>query len=293
MSRRLPGVPVGVRLPSLGVGRPYDPPDLPLAPPAPPAAPLGVASDYEAITKAVSFQTGNNPGVQTTSPEIIVYQTTRRWRACDVYLDPSGLTERTGAVLSVFVYAVSSSGAKTLVASGRLSSVSGVISGYRGPQWVCAARGLAEKFEVSFRYLDGGAANFAGEVTMTVVAADEASDPPAWVGVVPMRGGVQLTGVALRGAGGLFVDKPELVGIQAANTAAAARYLQLHEGAGAVLGGAVPVMVWGMGAAIGASVVDQAIRYRARAGYSLAVLVSTTPDTYTAAADGAVSAQYR
>jgi hypothetical protein len=295
-----PGVPPaapGVRLPSVPAP-PYDPPVPPLI--APQEAPrTGVAGDYEAYSVQLPWP---------RSRETTFYTTTRRWRACDVYVElPTQLTAAS-FVLSVFVYAVSQWGQKTLVASGRINGITTDGNGqswWEPAKWIVAARSVAEKYEVTaFVTQQSGAPNLAGTPKLTVVASDEMTEPPPTVGAIMLRA-TQGAGIRLSAVGLNAPPRLEVLGVQGVNDVAAARYLQLYDTSATSFGaittaGFPPIAQWPMGAAIGGGISDYTFRYRSQSPalasvspLGPALVISTTPGTFTPAADGWVTMMVR
>lgn len=287
MTVRLPGMPTvgnrtAVRIPDfpahmVGAAVPVVAPPLPQQPTV-----LGIASDYEAQTVSVDWP---------RTKEASVYLTSRRWRACDVFVElPSSLTQ--SFVLSLFVYAVAQ-GARTLVASGRLSfnpSLPNASTELR--HWLVAARTVAERYEVTARVSQSSIApNLTGKLTVTIAAADEMTEPQPGVGTFTKVGspnGVKFAAVQLSAP-----PKLEVVAVQGVNDVAAARYLMLLDDTStsfAGLNGSTPIMVWPLGATAGQGVFDR-ISYRCQLAPALGI--SSTAGVFTAAADGAATITVR
>lgn len=313
--RRYPDAPVrspGVRLPDMPEGMAYEP-NLPpfVAAQVPPRE--GVAETYEASSVLVDVS-------QIANRERLVYKTHNRWRACDVYLDiapdvagPTGGPPPLGEfffLFSVFVWAVSQAGSKTLVASGRmpydlrLNALGEQIYPTR-VRWIAAGRAVAERYEVTIhmRCLITDAPT--GKVTVTVIAADEMTEPEDRLGsfVIFSAAGVP---IQLTTALGTTIAPKllEVVGVRAVNTAAAARYLMLFDTqlgvTAATLATIDPVYVFPMGAAAGSGFSDYTIRYRCKEvnltpGVPSApvLAISSGPAVYTAVVDGACSLTLR
>ncbi len=289
---RPPGSPANgaiPRLPELPFA-PYDPqvPGLPPETEAPPT--LGVGETYEAQTIPIlwsAFAAGTG---------VAVYVTKKRWRACDVYLATPNAVPA-DAIFSVLVYALAQGG-RTLVASGRMrqSTEDGVgATRLTVPTWVCAARANAERFEVVVFYESFTAPAATDVLNVTVVATDEAVDPPPWVGCV--RGSLQIAGAAPiiwgggAATGGLAA---ELVYVQGMNGAAAARWLHVHDIEGALYPGRAPELIFPLGAAIGSGYAGEVKGFRCTNEYrGIVIVASSTMLTTTQANDCAFQAIIR
>jgi hypothetical protein len=256
---------------------------------------LGVASDkrrevYSAVVPMPSKGLGN-PGLPG---ELSVYKTQAAWRACDVYaalVPPSG-GFTSGCLLSVFVYAVSR-GSRTLVATGR-QFVEGTIDAVP-MRWVAAARSIAERFEVTVMCTQNEAAvAFVGQIALSVVATDEAVEPPPWVGLdtaqhVYLFGSNTPSRMSPLNVNSQAPAHVEIVRFAAVNHVAADRYLMLFDtltGANPA-NGARPIMVWGLGATLGAGIAEE-LGYRAQLGVPQ-LLMSSTYNTLTIATDGLIT----
>lgn len=242
-----------------------------------------------------------------------VYSFKRRWRAVDVYVDfpnPSGAIGPTlrGGILSVFVTAINQVGqiqTRTIVASGRIEdpSANGVATSFALPSWVCAARSVAQQFEVSIFYSNPGGAAIQPlvDLNVTVVGSDEAVEPPPLLGSIRgVGGGVGFNKVGPAASFNLFapsVPFPELVGVQATINdgvvAGSARFLQLFERSGLPFpaNGTVPQMIWPLGSNAGDGIFDWKVRLRAPVALVLAA--SSTAATLTSAVDVTMQAIIR
>lgn len=280
------------RLPSLGGVQPYDPPFAPAVPPDP-APSLGQATDFEV---------GTVSGAAVTSGQTSIITTQRRWRAIDVYVTALGPLSNKSGILSIFVWAVSTSGARTLAASGRWSTYpnGGASSGIEPNTqlWVAAGRAVCERWEVSAVWTQFAVVGTPPtNLQVTAVASDEAVEPPPRLGTlqnVPTAGYVVASSFNEATIGLTVSPQKELVAVSAMNGAAAARYLHMFDIAtalGVPANGTAPIMCWPLGAAAGQGVVDESVRYRATRNLVLAV--SSTPVTFTNAADCALSAVWR
>lgn len=239
-------------------------------------APATPAGDFEINSVAVPVVT--RAGIGSTMSPLVVLSTAAPWKGIDVALDTSQFTPRTGSIFWAAVYARSAAGANLLVATGRvnLSQVP------KGQRLICSARAAKAIFDVHLGYHDeiGLALGGAESVNVSMVASD--TEGPA----IPSAGIAYSNGVLNVGV----KQNPivELLGFSASNDTAAAKYIQLHNGAPGL--GQVPQLEWALPATIGASIVVPDLRYRA--GYSINLLPSSTQGTYTA--DTAiVSAWYR
>lgn len=291
-------------LPSLPEGlRPYAQPTLE-APPPPPlpnegSPPVNDPEGFEAKSVLYSW-----PWAPDLSGGLgpVVYTTRRRWHACDVYVSFSGRGSSgpplEKGVLSILIFAVSQSGARTLVASGRVQDDPGELT-IATPVWVAAARGSAQRWEVVMSMFQGpGAASSDIDLTVTVVASEDTTEPPPLLGSIPVgTGGATSTGqqvaasvvMGATGPLGMQIPYPELVGLVWVNGAAAARYLMYFEGVNGANGN-TPMLTWPLGAAAGDGIFDWNVRRRTRAHLQakaglppgfLSIKPSTTPHTLT------------
>jgi hypothetical protein len=214
-SGRPPGTPPygpAPRLPTVPIV-PYEPPLAPAPPPLEEAV-LGVAGSIESQT--VDFEYGGATGVETS-----LYVTKRRWRACDVFVDVPPNQMPASGCLTILVYAIWQ-GSRTLVASGRYGDfdVSGILK-VTAPRWVVAARASAERFEIAAFFSTSVAATDGVVAKITVVATDEAVEPPSLLGLWPLGQG---NNTSL----GALVPDVQIVGYTATINVAGARWLHLR-----------------------------------------------------------------
>lgn len=293
-SRRPSGAPPfaaeAPRLPEMPVA-PYDPPALAPQLGPPPNPILGAGDDYEAFATVPTLW----PAFQI---EQTIYTTKKRWAALDVYLEiPTGAI-LTNACFTLRVYAIASSGARTLVSSGRygrLQNNGGASVTFPGPVWICAARAQAERFEVTILFDAPIAAAGTETYRVSGVASDEAVEAPAWVGVIRATATAALANQLFLNIAGIstLMPSPEVVGISAANGAAAARWLHLYDQAtNAGIAGGTPQLCFPMGSATGQGFVDNTFRYRPMSG-GIILAVSSTLATTTLAADCTLNALFR
>lgn len=251
----------------------------PPPPPPPQAAPvLGIAASYEIVTNTVDW---------SRAQESSVYITSRRWRACDVYVEfDAGIAN--AFILSVFVYAVAQ-GSRTLVASGRIER-SGVHPA-SNIQWIVAARSVAERYEVTTRY-DGSTLGPAlpGKLKVTVAASDEMTSPPSGIGTLTRFGAP--SGVKFAAVQTSVPPRLEVVHVQGVNEAGGAPlYLMLFDNTSPNFGTlSDPIMVWPLGSLDGDGAYET-ISFRCALAPALAI--SSTAGVYTPAALGAVSLTVR
>lgn len=244
----VPATPPNIRRPRPGVG-------------------LEVGEDFEAFSQAYEWPIDN---------ELTLFTTSRRWRACDVYIDQPNTAP--SSCFTVRVYAILPGGQRTLIASGRLATVGIPL----GPEWIVAARAVAARFEVTLTYASGVGGGVSGErVGITVIASDQAVEAPPLLGAI------------CGGAFGNFITTanmpfPELVGVAGVTQAAgAARFMLLVEGS-ALPNGRVPRMVWPLGSGSGQGFADYALRYRTTNGF-FNLCASSTANVCTLVADCWVS----
>lgn len=282
---RLPGLPFAG----------YEPPDT--LPTAPERVAQQLEQDKGQEAYVNTFLVPSIAGANSVPKEYSVYKTFAPWRACDVYVSteapPGGFAF--AGTLSVFVYALVG-GTRTLVASGRYEA------GGPGPfrtRWLAAARSVAQRFEVTVVYTQPTViAASVISATVAVVASNDATEVPDDLGVGVEQGNVVYLNTVLTSVNisALTTQVPpalELFSVRAVNGAAAARFLQLHDTALLVpAAGAAPLMVWPLGAAIGAGLPETRVR-GFRAKFRPILLVSSTMNTLTAVADCSVTAQFR
>jgi hypothetical protein len=306
-SARPPGAPPAgapPRLPDLGGVVPYAPVVPPPILEQQQAPILGVSDTYEAATTQLQWP---------LNVEATVYTARQRWRACDVYVelpnqgDPFLADGGQRAYLSIFVYARSVQGARTLVASGRMGPY-GDQSLPTFPlvaqRWVAAARADAERYEVTAQFTCNNALTLAhlfdAPIRVTTVLTDEMTQAPPLVGVAPALGQVG-TAIRMVAAGTRPpVPQPELVGVQCViDTGAgpAARFLHLHDSAALNLNGHVPLAIWPLGNEDGQGISDfnMAIRLGSpgTASSGLALVSSSTAAITTLANDCPMQAWFR
>ncbi len=300
--------------------QPFHPPPFvtPFAPGAPgaPGSPGSPAPgdeinapDLEAKTQKVAFPVAVVVGgtARSRSAETTVYTSLRRRRGLDVYvaLDPGVAIPVTGALI-IRVYARSSTGgARNLVASGMLgfagpsSSVSVLAANGQG-RWVCAARAIAETYEVTYQYVDTVTPFPVGNMQITCVASDESSGVvPDHLGAVKASGAGVVTGgaiidlgtIAAAGSGTINIPNLEIVGVMGICTAAQPRYLLAFDRSLALAANTVPDLIWPLGATIGGGITDKTVRQRFTTGFQLAQ--SSDPTKYVAVADGVIQALVR
>lgn len=290
--------------------QPYSPPVTPVAPPAP-AAEVGRAADFEAFTYRIP-----QPANTTVYP---VYKTHRRWRALDVYVNTDIAVMLSGTVISVFVYAIAAQGARTLVASGRLGNVQGGF--YNGanmqfgvaPTWVAAARSQAQQFEIEASITwnpNSGQSALLSELDITVMASDEANDPPPLLGMVPLStdvaSGLSFPGLTTNGGFGSGIPsmfRPELVGVQASidDGDTGPRWLHFYDMPvlAALPANSTPVLSWPLGPGPGYGITDWDVRWRClppsgtEVGRGIVLLGSTTATKTTVATDVTIQGFYR
>lgn len=267
----------GAVVPSAGTGSP-------LAPSSPLAAP--------------SSSSGSGEEFSTTLPswpigETSIYVTRSRWRAVDVYLLQRNAMDFNG-VFTVRVYAHVPGGIRALIATGRFGRQRQlVVPTYvplRNPLWVAAARAQASHFEVTLEWQAGGA-GADGDITVSLVASNEANEPPEWVGEIHALPSVSSFVTSAQ------IPDPELVSVQVVPSAglAAMRWLHVHDrGLGVPIAGLVPAFALPICDAAGAPVGSGhfPIRFRSSSGYFY-VVPSSTAGVTTIALDCFVQAVFR
>jgi hypothetical protein len=275
-----------VRLPSIPEN--LLPAASPPRPPPPQQAPsvLGVASTYESASVSPSWPRG---------VEQSIYITSQRWRACDVYVElPAGLSAGPDFTLSILVYSVSQR-SRTLVATGRIDfSASALSTSTELRHWVAAARASSERYEVVAR-LDQliGSPNLTGQPTITVVATDEMTPPPANIGAFSRfsQGAAEMKFQL-----GALPPPPrlEVLSVRGVNTVNLTRYLQLYDASitlYAQLAGKVPVFVWPLAKVAGEGI-SADVFYRCQLAPVL--VISDNPILYNATGDtGAIGMTVR
>lgn len=221
-----------------------------------------------------------------------VYRCKRRWRACDVYLQTSDPIPSQGTFL-VRVYAHADSGLRTLVATGRLGNFNDQLQNSSpAPLWICAARAQASFFEVTVTYEQISFAPATGTVSVSLVASDEANEPPEWVGVMAISPDATL-GFTTTVTPSHHYHDPELIDVFGVPDVlvAAPRFLHVHVNRTTVVFlGLVPRYVFplGLGTAGGGGLWKLSLR-----ADSFAVVPSSTADTTTPVADCVVGGRIR
>jgi hypothetical protein len=296
-------------VPSLPEGlRPYRPDVEPV--PATPPLPNEGAPD---VPDPSGFETRSVLYTWPWSPNLVgglgpvVYTSRRRWNACDVYFS---VNQRGGGgaplekgVLSILIYAVSATGKRTLVASGRAqdnADEQGVVE----PMWIAAARGSSQRWEVVLAFYQVPGASAANvDLTVTVVLTDDTTEPPPLLGAIPIGNGVANATGRLIAASATIGDvntnmclpNPQLVGLQWVNAVAATagRFLQYFETSPIVSTVTVPILIWPLGSLAGDGFFDWQVRRRPgnhiqnQPGFApgkMAFRVSSTANVYTAVA---------
>jgi hypothetical protein len=196
-----------------------------------PIAASPVAGGATAVSSTSEEFSGTYPWAVTAAAnfgERLVYATQRRWRGVDVYISQLGL-QGSFSVFTVRVYAIVPGGLRVLVETGRLGRFSefGANIAPVAPLWVAAARAQATYFEVTVELQqDAGGPALTGDVTVTVVASNEANPPPEWLGVLRLSPGASAGPLS-----SLSLPNPELVALHAvpAVGVAAPRYLHVHD----------------------------------------------------------------
>ena len=256
------------------------PPDVYVPPPSAikqpkPGVGLEVGDDFEAFSQAYEWPIGN---------ELTIFTSSRRWRACDVYLDQPNVAP--ASCFTIRIYAIAPGGQRTLVASGRENSAT-LVAPPLGPTWIAAARACASRYEVTLTYLSGAGGGVSGErVGVSIVCADQAIDPPKDLGAL------RLSAVGAPGSlNTTNLDMPELLGVGGINGSGAARYLMLLDSS-ALPGGRVPNLVWPLGSAAGQGFADYNLRWRTTQGFFW-IAASSTPLVCTLAVDCAIHAFVR
>jgi hypothetical protein len=303
-----PVVPLGMtpRLPTQPI-QPYDPPIVPL--PAPPPVPLaGFGDGSELWTQQYPFP---YPPNQKYGGGQIVYTTHKRFEACDVYVDLPNLNTQTdplqGAIISIYVFAISQAGQRTIVASGRLRdnavhSKAVAQGAVVPPTWVASARSVAQRYQVMVGvYVPAGViASTMPPINVTVVASDQANDSPPLIGAMRTGSGgltaeidrmVPAVDLNVYSNPAIFVvPQPELIGLLAVNgaggtfAAPVARFLQYFENDGVLNAGDTPQMEWPMGNVDGEGLVDWNVRWRSQVDV-MRFRFSSTPQTFTSVTD--------
>jgi hypothetical protein len=229
----LPGKPAPVQMPPVAA---YNPPIQPSAPAvaAPPV--MGVGANYEAYTARIAWTQLITSDPQNSQP---IYVTKKRWRGIEIYVDNDSPTWPLISFVSVFVWAISAQGARTLVASGRYEHPFSQASGANvapGPLRVLAKCANAERYEVTATYQCSSGPQFgpptggSGFCNITIVASDEVVEDDGQTGCLVRTG----TSFFNNASPTPRINFPELCGITGANTAGgtpaapAARWLHVY-----------------------------------------------------------------
>jgi hypothetical protein len=286
----------GVRVPSIDPSMVYDAPAPPPVLPDPPAVLGDLAGSFESTSKNVYWGSIINQ-------ERTVFTSRQFWKGCDVYVKlpdtfNSAITYPPSVMISILVYGITEQG-RVLIASGRMVSENPSMFDFQ--RWVVAARGGAQRFEVTARVdVTGsdsavpGAATLLDPLVITAICSDELVDAPEAIGE-----NARVTSVG----SGIFFNFPvntsnnpprlEVVGIQGVNDTSSARYLMLIDTTAGVIVGS-PRLVFPIGASAGSGFSSWNVRYRStRPNVCPALVVSSTPVAYTAVADCGVSITVR
>jgi hypothetical protein len=231
-----------------------------------------------------AFTVRMQPDLGVVTPERSVYSTRKRWRAVDVYCVPP--TMPAGTFLRFRVYAIADGVGRVLVASGFLSSTPANVSTVRLRRWVCAARAICDRFEITVQSI--GFLSIAGEeMQVSCVASDEATEVPLYVGAAdlfdPANASIATTRI-LPSAGAASDPSydTEIVGIFGANDTGAPAFIQIHDDVTTVPTAAPVIVVAvpdGGSVAVGPDVLA-AYGYRFGERGCMAAW-STTPKVYT------------
>lgn len=209
--------------------------------------------------------------------EMLIYTTSKQWRACDVYLAQSATQPNVG-VWTMRVYALVA-GMRVLVATGRLGPEASNIAPYR-PIWIAAARGQASQFEVTLQLLVIGPPITPAKLTVGVACSNEANEPPPSIGLARFGPG-QSTALAT-----VRLPDPELVFLTGSIDVGVAtpRFLHVHDVPnGTVIAGATPQFSFALGNA-GGQGGSWTLNYRSISGF-LSIFPSSTNDVTTIVAD--------
>lgn len=169
------GPSMAVRTPELLI--PVAPATPPLAAPPPTANASGGIGEKEIIVgpfKWEDFLSGSRR---------VVCATSRSWRGIDCYLTPPASVMTAGDAIHVRVYAIAQ-GLRALVATGFYAASvinAGNVFDAR-PVRVCAARAIAERFEVEVMFVGSGAVGTSTDASVIAIAHNEAIDVPRALG---------------------------------------------------------------------------------------------------------------
>ena len=267
MSPRLPQLPGGA----------YAPPAAVIAPPAPPVI-LGSSDTSEAVTAVIPWP---------INKEVSVFKSSRRWRACDVYVEiPPALGALGPFTVTAFVWAFSRTAGRSIVASGRFRyngnpDANGALIDAHLTGWIAAARAVAEQYEVTVHFtpISSLAPPPPGQLSVTVACSDEMVQAPARLGAI---GYGPDSFIKFRAVQMFTPPRLEVVGVQGLVTDAGPAFLQLYDCTASstlALAGLSPRLEWPLGAAVGQGVSDFDVQYRCNHAPFLAV--SSTPGFYT------------
>lgn len=223
-------------------------------------------------------------------------QLDRPWSACDVFLsiDAPFPVTASAAWIQARIFANAAQSGPVLVGSGLMRGYNrDTGSAVPSPRWTAGARAASGEF-FDIEILIVSPQPLSVTLTTTVVGRNDVTPVPDWVGVSQ----AQYSGVATDAltnlasiSSGQFVERPEVMQIDAVTTAAAPRFLQLFDrlASAAPAPGSVPDFVW----SVPASGLIVKPRYRCRRGMYL--VTSSAPGTLVAAgaADTFIQAMVR
>lgn len=207
----------------------YVPPPAIMVPPPPPAT-IGGDASYE--SSRVELATWPRGAL------VPIYTTQRRWKAIDVYVQPSegnpasgvigGADDlESGNVLSIYVFAINN-GIRTCVATGRRIIYDDAnLPPFRAH--VASSRVVADRFEVVAHLRQAAAAgDLAGGLLFNVLATDEvAAGAELAVGAEYISSSEIKVGPA---AGAALVPPPfEVLRVTGANATTAMRWIHVHD----------------------------------------------------------------
>jgi hypothetical protein len=191
-----------------------------------------------------------------------------------------GFTE----IVTIRVYSIAQ-GVRSLVSSGRYGPT------LADERWICAARGAADRYEVTIQNGSGSPAIAVGTfVQLSVVGVDQAPEAPDYVGTESLSpfADMSMTTVV---QWPVVAPDIQVVAAQATSLVAGARWFQVHDSAVALIAGVRPVFSFGL-VGVGTTLILQDLEKlfasrRFRNG--LIGAVSTTGATFTAAVDPEVA----